>query len=572
VLIGEKYLVLFTFTRSPQANCPLCQSPSDRLHSYYTRRLLDLPWADFEVSLFIQARRFYCLNQNCQRQTFAERLGQAIPAYARSTQRRTNRLVAIGLALGGEAGSRLAKKLGIGASPDTILNLIKRLILPSSGPVRVLGIDEFAFRRGRRYGTILVDLEKQIVVDLLPDIDKPTIVEWLAKHPELEVLSRDRASVFAEAGRLAAPQAVQIADRFHLAQNLWEACEEVLKPHYPHLRQLLKQPGSGPGVAAPSQEESTLLQTVLPVVEFAGINQAAATSPGPKAVPVIRERPQTTRLAQGSELSQLSQLDRKEQKKQATLARRQALYEEVTRLQAAGLNHKAIALELGLDLATVKKYLKGPPQPIRKAASPSKLDPYKAYLKRRYFEDHFDNAKRLWEEIVAQGFSGGYNGVNLYLAQLRIEQGGIELTGKRLNKQIKPLEEVLPSVRQLTWAFFLPVERLKSKPKAQLNLILGKVPELAKAYQLVQGFGKLLRERQEAGLNAWLEAVGSSKLEPLVSFGRGVKRDEAAVRAGLTSPYSQGQTEGQVNRLKLVKRQMYGRADFELLRIRVLAG
>ena len=217
IYYGPQRLLLFASSLSSQECCPLCHLASNRVHSHYTRRIADLPWADLTIELLLQVRRFYCTNQKCRRLTFAQRLGNAIPAYARKTQRRTNQLQALGLALGGEAGARMAKTLRITTSPDTILNLVRQLPLPAPHKVTVVGVDDFSFRRDRNFGTILVDLETHRVIDLLPDIKMGTVSEWLKEHPEIEIISRDRASAFAEAGRVAAPQAVQIADRFHIA-------------------------------------------------------------------------------------------------------------------------------------------------------------------------------------------------------------------------------------------------------------------------------------------------------------------------------------------------------------------
>jgi hypothetical protein len=200
VLFGDQYLVIFTASLARRVNCPICQTPSERVHSYYTRRVVDIPWAEAQVQIFIEVRRFYCLNQKCNRQTFAERLGPAIPAFARRTQRLTNQLEALGLALGGEAAARLAKKLGLVASPDTILNLVRTRVLPQVAKVRVLGVDEFSFRRGYNYGTILVDLERHEVIELLPDIKKETLIEWLKTLCWLPTPSEARMGLVASTG------------------------------------------------------------------------------------------------------------------------------------------------------------------------------------------------------------------------------------------------------------------------------------------------------------------------------------------------------------------------------------
>jgi transposase len=284
IYYGPNRLLLFTATISSQADCPLCHVASDKVHGYYTRRIADLPWVDFKIELLLQTRHFYCTNSNCRRLTFSQRLGEAIPAYARRTQRCTNQLQVLGLALGGKAGARMAKTLKITISPDTVLNLVRQLPLPATGDVRVLGIDDFSFRRGRNFGTILLDLERQKVIDLLPDIRKETVAQWLQKHPEIEIISRDRAGAFAEAARVAAPNALQIADRFHVSQNLWDACEALIKQNYQAIRQIL----SNEAASASLNQPGSIQPGPAPVEEVQPNEETNLNS-----TPIVRERPQT---------------------------------------------------------------------------------------------------------------------------------------------------------------------------------------------------------------------------------------------------------------------------------------
>ncbi len=557
---GPNRLLLFTSTISSQANCPLCQKSSDKVHSHYTRRIADLPWADFTIELLLQTRRFYCTNPQCRRLTFSQRLGSAIPAYARRTQRQTNQLHSIGLALGGKPGARLAKTLKITVSPDTILNLVRQLPLPAVGEVRVLGIDDFSFRRGRNFGTILLDLERQKVIDLLSDIKKETVAEWLQKHPEIEIISRDRDGAFAEAARVAAPQAIQVADRFHISQNLWEACEALIKQNYQSITQTLNNEA-----ASIKQKQPDLIQPV-PVE---GVAQSSEKL-NPNSTTIVRERPQRLQPTKLTGLNVVVALNSRERKKQETRDRRLAIYQEVTALQERGFSRAEIAQKLGTNVTQVKRYLKGVPIHGGGVQQKTILDPYKTHLKQRYFEEGFDNIKELWRDIQQQGYSGSYGGVCAYIAQLKFERGVIELTGRAITKRGKPLRENVPSIRSLSWSLFLGEERLKGTKSHQLKLILQAEPKLFRGYGLVQRFTKLMAVRSDVGLSEWLDDVEASEIEPLKSFGRGVKRDEAAVRAGLTLRWSQGRVEGSVNKLKLLKRAMFGRASFELLRTRML--
>jgi transposase len=502
---------------TPVACCPVCQSASRQIHCYYTRTVTDLCWADFQVRLELRVRRFVCSNMTCPRRTFAERLGEQIKAYARRTERCASELQSLALLLGGRAGARLAKRRGMSVSADTLLRLVRAIGLPEPSAPEVLGIDDFALRKGEKYGTILVDLEHRHLVDLLPDREKATVVTWLKAHPGVKAISRDRGGTYAEAAREAVPEAIQIADRFHLAQNLGETVERILRRTYPVIRQIF-------GEAAPD----------LP----------------PTAQPLP--------------------LQRHEAEKQVSQQRRLVIYEQVLALDEQGYNQTEIAEYLRMSRKKVRQLLKGPPQPPIYKQRSTKLAPHKAYLRRRFVEDGCENSLQLYREIRAQGYDGCRSVITNYISQLRQLHGRRASTGRQPTTQPKPLKEGLPLPGSLRWWFHLPPERLNAKQQAQLNLLCQNNAELARTYRLAQEFALLLRGRKEEELSGWLKQVHESAIAELISFAKGLERDEAAVRAGLSYSWSQGPVEGAINRLKLIKRSMYGRAKFDLLRIRVL--
>jgi hypothetical protein len=209
------------------APCPVCGSRSERVHSRYTRTASDLPWRGIAVTLKVRARKFFCDRRSCEREIFCERL-EEIAARARKTGRLEAALVALALELGGEAGARVALELGLRVSADVLLERIRRTPRATAERVKVLGIDDWAFRRGHRYGTILVDLERHEVIDLLEDRQAESVIAWLKRHPEITVITRDRSGEYAEAAGKGAPQATQVADRWHLLHNLADALEEFL--------------------------------------------------------------------------------------------------------------------------------------------------------------------------------------------------------------------------------------------------------------------------------------------------------------------------------------------------------
>lgn len=229
--VEQETIILEARTCGESAVCPLCGRSSSRVHSRYRRVLADLPWQAIPARLLLWSRRFCCDTSTCPRCIFTERLPSLAAPYAHRTNRLQTWLRLIAFALGGEPGARLLRQLGITGGGDTLLTRMRAQSLPAQPTPRILSIDDFAFRRGRAYGSLLVDLERHAVVDLLPDRSGSGFAAWLTAHPGVEIISRDRSGEYAEGARLGAPQARQVADRFHLLRNLREVALRVLKRH-----------------------------------------------------------------------------------------------------------------------------------------------------------------------------------------------------------------------------------------------------------------------------------------------------------------------------------------------------
>ena len=489
------------------AQCPRCGTSTKKVHSRYVRRLADLPWHGVPVVIHLQTRRFFCVEPGCQRKVFTEPLPGTVARYGRRSCRSGEALRCLTLALGGRAGARLAERLGLLASRSTLLRrLHHRRPAPLVQAPRVLGIDDWAWRKGHRYGTILCDLETRKVVDLLPDRDANTVAAWLRQHPGTEIISRDRGGIYAEAARRAAPQAVQVADRWHLLRNLSEALCRAISPHHGLFSQAAKA--------------------------------SRAEPPAPVPVPV----------AAWSQRELLVQ--------QANRQRRYERWKQVRELfLKRGAPDQELARQFGMDHRTVKKFRTAEVYPEAKPrVRESIVDDHASYLDQR-LKEGCRSSTRLWRELRERGFCGQVNSVRYWLRQRR---------SYRTRAASPPQRPALrASPRQIVWLI------LKAAPSAKdmLKEAYRRSPEIGKIAQLATSFFSIFRERSLEALPTWLEAARGTALE---SFAAGLERDIDAVREALRLPWSQGHVEGQVHRLKLIKRQMYGRAGFELLRLRVL--
>jgi transposase len=511
----ENHHLTITLVSTRQSGtCPTCQTCSQAGHGWFTRRVQSLPCSGRSVVFHIQARRFRCPNAQCPRRTFREDLSCIAARYQRRTNAATRLLQGVGVEVGGQAGVRLTKQMSLPTSRPTLLRWTKRLApCPASAP-QVVGVDDFAWKKGRRYGTILVDLETHRLLALLPNCEVETVAAWFRQHPSVLIVTRDRSQAFAEAIRLGAPQALQVADRFHLHVNATECLEAIL-----------------------TREQATLRQVVTALRAQACV----ALPPVQPHVPV------------------------KQQLSQQRRTRRHICYEEVVQLAGQGQSRSAIARELGLHRDTVARYLNAGRFPERapRAPRPKATQVYLAYLQQRWAEGE-QNGRLLFEELRAQG----------YPASLTLIYDAIRpwRKGRSPADPVTAIAKQWPyyTPRQTLWLLFKEEGERTEEEHCYVQAVLDNAGPIACAFASLQRFRQILTERDEMALGPWAGEAVASRIPELVKFVQGLYRDWKAVENALLFASSQGQTEGQVNRLKAIKRQGYGRASPALLQARLL--
>ncbi len=479
-----------------RGRCPTCGITSARVHDRYQRHPIDLPWRACSVQVALTVRRFCCDNHDCQRHTFAENFGPPLLPRARRTTDAGALLLDLAEAAGGEAGARLARTTGLPVSPDTrlrvtLLRLLRRSVLPVASTPRVLGVDDLALRRGQVYATLLIDLETHQPVDLLKGRTAETLATWLRAHQGIEIIVRDRAEAYAEGARHGAPDAMQVADRFHLLQNASQALDQVLRTRRRRITVTVAEP----------------------------------------LVAVDPERPLSP------------QQEEARNRRTARIAR----WEEVQRRHAEGEPLRSIARAMGISRHTVRRLVAEdlPPQnyivhPRPGGLSSPTLQPYVNYLQDRW-QAGCHNAAQLYREITTRGYQGSHTLLSAAVRAWRPPR-----TPAKERTRTRHL-----SVR---WLCLRPPEALKPDERPTLEQVLAEDEGLATGYQLLQCFRTLIAERDVPALIVWLIDAEASELPSFVTLAHGIRADSAAVEAALTTEWANGPVEGHVHRVKLIKR------------------
>ena len=550
--------------RKACAACPLCGQLSERVHGHYVRTVADLPCGGRRVILALTVRKFVCGRPTCLQKIFTERLLDLVQSYARRTNRLRDALVALGLATSAEVSERLAPALGMLVSASTLLRRLREVACPPPPSVRILGVDDWSWKKGQTYGTILVDLELRKPIDLLADRKEETLTAWLLTHPEIDVISRDRAGAYAAAAKKGAPQARQIADKFHILKNLRDDIRELMARKQKVLPEVEEVSSDGVPLQAQGKQQASAL------------SEAPQSQEPEKYWRSMSKEPR--RSSAGARSPSAAQ-----SRSQIARANRLSRYEAVRVLHQQLVSEREIALRLKMSRNTVHKFLVSEsfPERSRRPSPGSILDPYKPYILDRWKAGCW-NGTQLLEEIKKLGYTGSDALFRLFITSVRkhhqvagtsaglsLDADGAKVSGP-VDPASKPCIKRRLSPARASWLYISQVAKLDGKQQQQVEQIRAAHGDLDNAYALTQEFVSMLAEHRDMDLDGWLARAKHSGIKELKSFAHGIQRDYAAVRAAFTSQWSNGPVEAQVNCLKLQKRLMFGRANFDLLRLHVL--
>jgi len=477
------------------ARCPFCATTSGRVHSRYTRKISDLPMGGRHVCLSVSVRRFFCDLRTCSRSVFAERFENAAAPRARRTGRLEDLAHSLAIALGGRPAARLAQRLSVEISNDTLLRVVRRRKREEPPAPSIIGIDDWAWRRNFRYGTLICDLERRKTIALLPDREPATAEAWMARQPQITVVARDRGGGYAIATRRALPHAVQVADRWHLMENASQA--------------------------------------------FLG---------------AVRKSMRQVRAAIGAATINPALLTYAEKLQYEGYLRREDANEVVLALAEQAIAIKEIVRRTGHSRGLVRKILRGQRSDVFRTRQ-SSLEPYLPWLDAQWAAGG-RNGAAMWRGLRAQGFRGCLGVVSEWAARR-----------KRAERMDPSALTRTPSARTIARLLSAERDQLTKSEMVMVAAIESGVSTLTEARDVIAAFHDLLRRRSLPDLDVW---IARARASIVAAFANGVTKDRAAVEAAVRSPWSNGQTEGQICKLKLVKRQMFGRGKIDLLQARVI--
>jgi transposase len=488
--------------------CPDCNKCSTRLHGYYFRKVKDLPMLGHSVLINLRVGKYYCQNNRCSRKVFTERFTDHFLPYKRTTTRLSEKLLKIALLMGGNPGKKLCDTLNINTSSSSLILQIHQKEIQVSRNSTHIGIDDWAYKKGHTYGTAIIDLEDRRVIDLLPDRATNTVETWLRKRCGIKVVTRDRYTNYAKGVTNGAPNACQVADRWHLLKNMGDAIRKFLERKRQQLR----------------REE-------IACAEKAGKEQV------------------------GTGESQLST-------EHCSKDRRFSKLNEIKQLYANGTPIRAIAGIVNMSRNTVKKYIHLD-EPPSKNGPGSEILKFADYFKERIKACPGIEVIQLWKEITKRGYAGSRSVVYEFLKNYSRFKN-------KVNKPYVPRQSW--SAAKVSLLLYKADKKLSDSEQSLLHALKEKSPDINIAFSLVQTLKAIMLNKQGHKLKKWIAKAMKCPIHELKAFAKGLLTDFSAVKNAFSLQWSNGQVEGQINKLKTVKRQMYGRANFNLLRKRIILG
>jgi len=519
---------IYASARSPRSRCPVCGKYSNRVHDYYYRTISDLPIFQSKTIIILKTRKFKCVNRLCQRKVFSEQT-PAILRYSRRTERTAKLLETLAIELTGRLGSIVSKQLNLTVSSSTMTKIAHNLPLPDIVQPKVLGVDDWAYRKGVSYGTILIDMETSRPIDLLPSRDGQVLKDWLLKYKDVKIITRDRASSYAAAIIEACPNAIQIADRFHLLMNLSDALDTYFKSVSRRIRSLITA----------KTHDFLELSNKVPVN--------------------IREETKEDQLV----LTAQESID-------AKVDQRMDTFLKVKELQAKGTPIKRIATDLRMSRNTVKSYFSQESLSPIKSSKSTNIEVFTDFIIARLGENGH-KLMDIFREIKKLGYTGGRTQGYYHIKRIK-EHHGIETPGcKEIARPQIPYIKPLSSRKLAKYIGCNLMDIKDHHERFYFQTLLDNITEIRVVRKLVQIF-KTMLARGCGNIKRWIDFVKHSKykLAGLKTFARGLLSDIDAVENGINMHWSNGAVEGHVNRIKSIKRGMYGRASFELLRKKVI--
>lgn len=503
----EGKVLIYVNSKQLGSNCPLCNELSSRIHSYYTRRIMDLPMIGSQTLLILNTRKFYCLNINCIRKVFTERFSEHIVNRKTVTRRLNEKFLKIASLMGGNGGVRICQLMNIPVSSSTLIRLIHQEPLEQSAVPKVLGIDDWAFKKGSRYGTIIVDLERRKIIDLLPDREALSVEKWLKAHPGVEIVSRDRYSNFANGVKNASTSIKHVADRWHLLKNLGDAMQRALDRNVVSLKVARRQKNI-------RSHKDIQLQSVE---------------------------------AKENEINEDGVIGRK--------------FCQVKQMLLEGHSIKKISRETGVTRITIRKWKSYDVLPPKRSPKMTNMHFYDEAVRKILDENPTIETKEVLQKITEMGYNGSRSGGYENIRKLR---------GSKMKNTVLPLPSLFWVPPKASNLFYIDKRHLSTEEKKFVNTLCMESREIKKAAKLIRAFKSMLKKKDGSLLQPWIEDAISSNVKEIKGFARGLLSDIEAIENGVRLPWSNGPVEGLVNKLKITKRQMYGRASFALLRKRLV--